>query len=139
MTEHRDLLVQPTLLPADPGAVELAAGSGPAEVAARHPASMEAWGRLAAAAMKDGRSIDAYAYARTGYHRGLDALRRNGWRGSGPVPWSHEGNRGFLRSLWALGRAAGALGETVEATRCAQFLDDCDPVAREAIEADVDY
>jgi hypothetical protein len=139
MTEHRDLLVQPTLLPADPGAVELAAGSEPAEVAARHPASMEAWGRLAAAAMKDGRSIDAYAYARTGYHRGLDALRRNGWRGSGPVPWSHEGNRGFLRSLWALGRAAGALSETVEATRCAQFLDDCDPVAREAIEADVDY
>lgn len=139
MTGHRDLLAQPTLLPIDPGAADLTGGSSPAEVASRYPASMEAWGRLAVAALTQGRSIDAYAYARTGYHRGLDALRRNGWRGSGPVPWSHEGNQGFLRSLWALGRAAGALGEDEEAARCAQFLDDCDPAARAAVEAYGDY
>jgi hypothetical protein len=139
MTGHGDLLAQPTLLPADPGAADLTGGSPPAEVASRYPASMEAWGRLAVAALTQGRSIDAYAYARTGYHRGLDALRRNGWRGSGPVPWSHEGNQGFLRSLWALGRAAGALGEDEEAARCAQFLDDCDPAARAAVEAYGDY
>ena len=139
MTGPGDLLARPTLLPPDPGAAELAAGRPPADIASRHPASMEAWGRLAAAALADGRSIDAYAYARTGYHRGLDALRRNGWRGSGPVPWSHEGNQGFLRSLWALGRAAGALGEEHEATRCSQFLDDCDPAARAALDDAAEY
>jgi hypothetical protein len=45
------------------------------------------------------------------------------------VPWSHAPNRGFLRSLHALGRAAGAVGETDEAERCATFLADCDPAA----------
>ena len=139
MTGHGDLLAQPTLLPADPGAAALAGGTPPAEVAARHPASLDAWGRMAVAALSEGRPLDAYAYARTGYHRGLDALRRNGWRGSGPVPWTHDGNRGFLRSLWALGRAAEALGEDDEATRCAQFLDDCDPAARAAVEAEAGY
>ena len=28
-----------------------------------------------------GRVLDSYAYARVVYHRGLDALRRSGWRG----------------------------------------------------------
>ena len=50
--------------------------------------------------------LTAYAYARTGYHRGLDSLRRAGWKGSGPVPWEHGPNRGFLRALWALAVAA---------------------------------
>ena len=56
--------------------------------------------------------MESYAYARVGYHRGLDLLRRNGWKGHGPVPWEHEPNRGFLRCLHALARAAAAIGET---------------------------
>jgi hypothetical protein len=60
-----------------------------------------------------------------GYHRGLDALRRNGWRGQGPVPYSHPGNVGFLRCLAGLARAADAIGEQQEAERCQQFLTDC--------------
>ena len=123
----------PTLLPADPAAPDLvavAAGDAdPADVAARHPTSSAAWAVLADRAFAAGETVASYAYARTGYHRGLDALRRNGWRGSGPVPWSHEQNRGFLRCLAALARAAGAIGESDEAARCAQFLRDCDPAA----------
>ena len=72
-------------------------------------------------------TIQAYAFARTGYHRGLDALRRNGWKGYGPVPWSHEPNRGFLRCVMVLARAAEAIGETAEAERCTQLLRDSDP------------
>jgi hypothetical protein len=62
-----------------------------------------------------------------GYHRALDSLRRNGWKGHGPVPWSHEPNQGFLRCLIALARAADAIGETDEVTRIDAFLVDCDP------------
>jgi Protein of unknown function (DUF3151) len=126
---HGNLLTPPTRLPEDPGAARLAAGSDPIEVAAAYPASSAAWATLAEAALAAGRPVDAYAYARTGYHRGLDALRRAGWKGSGPVPWSHEPNQGFLRALHALGQAAGALGEADEAARCAQFLADSDPDA----------
>jgi hypothetical protein len=74
-------------------------------------------------------TVTAYAYARTGYHRGLDALRRSGWKGHGPVPWSHAPNQGFLRALAALARAASLLGEEDEARRCADLLNDCDPAA----------
>jgi hypothetical protein len=77
--------------------------------------------------------VAAYAYARTGYHRGLDALRRSGWRGYGPVPWEHAGNQGFLRALAALGKAAEAIGETAEAERCRTLLTDCDPRAVEEL------
>ena len=80
-------------------------------------------------AESSGEPVAAYAYARTGYHRGLDALRRNGWKGHGPIPWSHEPNRGFLRALRALGEAAGEIGELDEAERCAAFLADSDPAA----------
>ncbi|BBE21486.1 hypothetical protein MN0502_03690 [Arthrobacter sp. MN05-02] len=76
-----------------------------------------------------GRTIESYAYARTGYHRGLDALRRSGWRGAGPIPYSHEPNRGFLRALYALGRAAASIGEIEEAERIAVFLKESDPEA----------
>ena len=62
-----------------------------------------------------------------------DQLRRAGWRGQGPVPWSHEPNRGFLRSLAALGRAAAEIGEDDEAVRCREFLDGCDPAAAEEL------
>jgi hypothetical protein len=131
----KDLLAQPpgTELPADPGATALAGGTDPAEVAARVPTSSAAWAALADRAFAAGNVIESYAYARVGYHRGLDALRRAGWRGHGPIPWAHEPNRGFLRSLHALGRAAAAIGETDEATRCRGFLRDCDPTAATAL------
>jgi hypothetical protein len=123
----------PTLLPEEPGATLLATGGDPAEVAAQHPTSSAAWAALADAAYARGAVVESYAYARTGYHRGLDALRRNGWKGYGPVPWAHAPNQGFLRALHALGRAADAIGETEEAQRIAQFLDDSDPAAAQAL------
>jgi hypothetical protein len=128
----RDLLggPPPTYLPDDPGPQDaLADGADAAEVAARYPASSLPWAVLADEAFARGSVIESYAYARVGYHRGLDALRRNGWKGHGPVPWSHAPNRGFLRALHALGRAAAAITETEEAERCRTFLADCDPTA----------
>src|SRR5580765_1590784 len=117
----------PTLLPDEPEPRQLLeAHVDPAEVAARFPTSSAAWAALADAAFERDSVVESYAYARVGYHRGLDALRRNGWKGHGPVPWSHEPNRGFLRCLHALGRAAAAIGETGEAERCATFLRDSD-------------
>ncbi|KGH46123.1 MULTISPECIES: DUF3151 domain-containing protein [Modestobacter] len=127
---HHNLLGEPpaTLLPGIPEADDaLAAGADPAEVAAGHPTSSAAWAALAETALEAGRTIEAYAYARTGYHRGLDALRRNGWKGYGPVPWSHEPNRGFLRCVTVLATAAGRIGEVDEQERCTQLLRDCDP------------
>ena len=126
-----DLMGVPqTRLPDDAPAREaLDAGRPAAQVAAEHPAASLAWAVLAEQALDAGRPVEAYAYARTGYHRGLDALRRAGWRGQGPVPWEHVPNRGFLRALAALSRAAGAIGETPEQERCATFLADCDPAA----------
>ena len=136
---HHNLLGEPpaTLLPGDPEAeAALAAGADPAEVAAAHPRASAAWAALADRALDrpdDGpaatveATVEAYAYARTGYHRGLDALRRNGWKGFGPVPWSHEPNRGFLRCVTLLARAAEGIGEVDEQERCTQLLRDCDP------------
>jgi hypothetical protein len=129
VTSHGNLLTPPTRLPEDPAVALLEGGTDPVSVAAGHPASSAAWATLAEGALANGRPVDAYAYARTGYHRGLDALRRAGWKGTGPVPWSHVPNRGFLRALHALGQAAGAIGEQDEAARCAQFLADSDPEA----------
>jgi hypothetical protein len=123
----------PTLLPVDPAAAELAAGADPAKVAAANPTSAIAWAVLAEGALDAGETVTAYAYARTGYHRSLDLLRRNGWKGFGPVPWAHEPNRGFLRALAALHRAAVAIGETDEAERTATFLADSDPAAPAAL------
>jgi len=95
-----------------------------AAVAAGWPRSLEAWSRLGELARDD---VEAYAYFRVGYHRGLDRLRQSGWRGSGYVRWRHESNRGFLRSLDGLRRTAAAIGEADEAERCAQFLRQLDP------------
>lgn len=131
MTLNRDLLgPEPTRLPERPDAqAALDAGTDPTEVAARYPDFSAAWGALAERALAGGEPVAAYAYARTGYHRGLDQLRRAGWKGYGPVPWSHLPNRGFLRSLAALAHAAEAIGDTEEYERCSQFLADADPVA----------
>lgn len=124
----------PTLLPDETGPRELLErGAEPADVAAAHPTSSLAWAELAEHAYGRGAYVESYAYGRTGYHRGLDALRRSGWKGYGPVPWSHAPNRGFLRALHALGRAAGAIGENDEAARIRQFLSDSDPAAAEAL------
>jgi Protein of unknown function (DUF3151) len=95
-----------------------------AAVAAAHPRFLDAWAELSGLARDD---TEAYAYARVGYHRGLDALRGAGWHGTGYVRWQHESNRGFLRALDALARAAGAIGEDDEEDRCAIFLRQLDP------------
>jgi hypothetical protein len=92
------------------------------EVARAHPGFLDAWARLGTALLDAGDDVAAYACARVGYHRGLDAIRRAGWRGQGPVPWRHEPNRGFVRSVWLLGRTAAAIGEDDEAQRCATFV-----------------
>jgi hypothetical protein len=108
------------------GSLEAVASAGSTEaaraVAARYPECLAAWAELGEEALGGRRPVEAYAYFRVGYHRGLDRIRKAGWRGQGKVPWSHEPNRGFLRSLRGLGRAAGAIGETSEETRCAEFL-----------------
>jgi len=133
---HQDLMAgpPPTLLPADPADEELASGATPAEVVRRHPASPAAWAALAGQARDEGADdLTTYAYARVGYHRSLDLLRRNGWKGHGPVPWEHEPNRGFLRSLALLATSARAIGETEEWQRCATFLRDSSPAAADAL------
>ena len=102
MSTHANLLDEPapTLLPESPEAESLVAEGAPAvDIAARYPAFSLAWAMLAESALASDSFVEAYAYARTGYHRGLDALRRNGWKGHGPIPWSHEPNQGFLRCL----------------------------------------
>jgi Protein of unknown function (DUF3151) len=119
----------PTLLPEDPAVAELADNGRERflEIVSDHPESSLCWALLAEGSLKIGSAegnLGAYAYARTGYHRGLDLLRRSGWRGSGPIPWEHVPNRGFLRSLYALAVAAQRIGDTVEYERCLQFLRD---------------
>ena len=120
----------PTLLADDYADVResLETGGNPAALAADHPAASLAWAVLAEQTLAGGHdvthAVTAYAYARTGYHRGLDALRRSGWRGQGPIPADHVPNQGFLRALLALAEAAGRIGEDAEGARCTQFLVD---------------
>lgn len=94
------------------------------DVVARWPRFLDGWARLGELGRDD---IESYAAFRVGYHRGLDRLRANGWRGSGYVRWIHEPNRGFLRALAGLQRCADAIGETDESDRCAHFLRQLDP------------
>ncbi|MGH3447916.1 MAG: DUF3151 domain-containing protein [Nocardioidaceae bacterium] len=119
----------PTHLPQDPAAEALQSGTAPRDVARANPASSLAWATLAEAALAAGDDLTGYAFARVGYHRGLDALRRNGWKGYGPIPWAHEPNRGFLRCLAALADASDQIGDTEEAARCRELLSDSDPSA----------
>jgi hypothetical protein len=124
-----------TVLPAPPAAAAAALSAALAQpesgrraavagVAAAYPRYLDPWADLADLARDD---IEAYAYARVGYHRGLDTLRGAGWRGSGYVRWRNPTNRGFLRALDALRRTAGAIGETDEEQRCDLFLHQLDP------------
>ncbi len=125
-----------TYLPANEAAdAALAAATDPASVAARFPAYCAAWAALAERALAAGDPVSAYAFARTGYHRGLDQLRRAGWKGHGPVPWEHEPNQGFLRALYLLGQAADAIGEDHEAARCQDFLAESSAAAVVALTA----
>ncbi|MEA5052973.1 MAG: DUF3151 domain-containing protein [Propionicimonas sp.] len=124
---HQNLLPgpEPTYLPAD-GAdatarARLADGATPRDAVPQAPAASLLWALLSEEALASD-PVAAYAYARTGYHRGLDALRRAGWRGQGPIPAAHRPNQGFLRALLALAEAAAAIGEQDEADRCRQFL-----------------
>ena len=126
----------PILLPPEPRETSAAIGQAleahdPTqalrEVAARFPTSIEAWARLGDEAYRAGQDVEAFAFFRTAYHRGLDLLRQNGWRGMGVVPWSHEPNRGVLRAIHGLMMASAALGEPDEALRCRQLLLDSDP------------
>jgi hypothetical protein len=96
-------------------------------VVARWPRFLDGWARLGELGRDD---IERYAYYRVGYHRGLDTLRANGWRGSGYVQWKHETNRGFLRALRGLQEMAARIGETDEAERCRHFIAQCDPGLR---------
>ena len=128
-------------LPEDPALAEITDNGQEhfLEVVQRHPTSSLCWALLAETCLRDedlGSSIAAYAYARTGYHRGLDQLRRNGWKGSGHIPWEHEPNRGFLRSVHALAQAAARIEENEEAKRCAQFLRDSSETAHQVLAGD---
>ena len=126
----------PALLPDNAEARERLRSGDAAAVAAEFPTYSAAWADLAENALSGGDAVSAYAFARTGYHRGLDALRKVGWKGHGPVPWSHEPNRGFLRSLHLLGRAAEHIREHDEAARCADFLRECDTAAVDELRPD---
>ncbi|MCC5950131.1 MAG: DUF3151 family protein [Nitriliruptoraceae bacterium] len=107
-------------LAADPEARKAAVSA----VVGDHPSFVEGWAQLAAVA---GSTIESYAYARVGYHRGLDALRANGWGGRGFVRWSNPTNRAFLTCLVRLRNAAAAIGETPEVERIDGFLRELDP------------
>ena len=96
-------------------------------VCVRWPACLDAWASLGEVLSCQHEHALAYAAFRTGYHRGLDRLRSNGWRGSGWVRWRHPVNRGFLRALHGLGSTAAEIGESNEAERCFLFLQQLDP------------
>ena len=132
-----NLISEPeTLLPAEPEVLEALRRTARSEISGIvqvHPTSPLAWAELADATHSDGRILESYAYARVGYHRGLDALRKAGWRGHGPIPWRHEPNRGVLRALFALRRGAAEIGETDEVSRLTAFLTDAEPDAIDII------
>ncbi len=93
-------------------------------VVTAHPTLSAGWAELAALGTTP---IERYAYARVGYHRGLDALRAHGWGGRGLVRWSQPTNRGFLACLVRLRAAAAEIGEQAEVERISGFLRELDP------------
>ncbi|HEV3328436.1 MAG TPA: DUF3151 family protein [Acidimicrobiales bacterium] len=125
-TPHAQETVLAPITEEQRAALQAAAGDQQAlrRVAARWPTLLQAWAQLAETADDP---ISSYAFARVGYHRGLDSLRHSGWRGSGLVRADRDENLGFLCSLEALRAAASAIGEVDEAERCEQFLYQCDP------------
>jgi len=95
-----------------------------AKVVAANPRYLDGWAWLGALGRD---SLESYMAFRIGYHRGLDTLRANGWKGSGYVRWDHIPNRGFLRCVEGLAKSAEQIAEHDEATRCRQFLMQLDP------------
>jgi hypothetical protein len=133
--------VPETLLPAEPGVIDAANAAAGDTAALRavviaNPTSSLAWALLSDATFDEESPLESYAYARVGYHRGLDSLRKAGWKGHGPVPWAHEPNRGVLRSLAALLRGATAIGETGEVERLTEFLRDADATTLAQLQAE---
>lgn len=98
--------------------------AGVAKVVVANPRSINAWAALGSLGRDE---IERYAAFRVGYHRGLDTLRANGWRGSGYVRWADETNRGFLRCLRGLQQMSVAIDERDEAERIAVFMQQLDP------------
>lgn len=131
LTSENLLGIPPTYLPDDFIDVwisaELADDRDPRDLVVLHPESPMAWAVLSQDSIAEGDQVAAYAFARTGYHRGLDALRQSGWRGQGPIPASHAPNRGFLRALAMLGETSRLLGDDAEADRVRAFLREADP------------
>ncbi len=97
---------------------------GVAATVARFPRFLDGWTALGDLGRD---TVERYAAYRVGYHRGLDALRAIGWRGSGYVRWTEESNHGFLRALVGLGAMAAEIEETDEADRIGLFLSQLDP------------
>ena len=97
------------------------------KILTKWPTFLEAWAHLGENARD---VIEAYSAFRVGYHRGLDKLRKSGWRGTGLVLWEHPENLGFLLSLDGLRKTAAEIGELDEAERCAHFLAQLDPNGR---------
>ncbi len=123
--KFNDMLApEPIRLPEDPATgCDLLADT----TAVAHPDSPAVWAARAERELADGDTIVAYAYARTGYHRSLDRLRANGWKGWGPVPASHEANVSVLKAIAQLALASKAIGDDAEYDRCRQMLSDADP------------
>lgn len=123
--QMKDMMAPPPVhLPEDPAhGKDLLADA----TALAHPDSPSVWAARASRELEHGDTLVAYAYARTGYHRSLDRLRANGWKGWGPVPASHEPNRGVLQAIGMLALASQAIGDDAEYDRCRQMLSDADP------------
>ena len=129
--KFNDMLApDPIHLPEDPATgCDLLADA----TAVAHPDSPAVWAARAERELADGDTIVAYAYARTGYHRSLDRLRANGWKGWGPVPASHEPNQGVLKAIAMLAVTSQAIGDQAEYDRCHQMLSDADPQSVEKL------
>lgn len=125
--KFNDMLApDPIHLPEDPATgCDLLADA----TAVAHPDSPAVWAARAERELADGDTIVAYAYARTGYHRSLDRLRANGWKGWGPVPASHEANVPVLKAIAMLALTSKAIGDDAEYDRCRQMLSDADPAS----------
>lgn len=136
--DRKNLLTdpEPSFLPEEPEMLvleKITQGVVLEKLAQQFPSSSLVWAQLSQQAFQNNEIVQSYAYARVAYHRGLDALRRVGWKGHGLVPFSHKPNQGFLLALYFLARAARQIGEISEAVRLDKFLEDSDPQAYKAI------
>ncbi len=94
------------------------------QVAEMYPTSISVWKTIATYGRD---TMESYAAYRVGYHRGLDALRKNGWRGSGYVRWAHPSNQAFLECLSGLQIVSERIEDFEESERCKLFLLQLEP------------